>query len=87
MAFFEIRTAIAINVVIILATLPLSGFFLLMGIANLIHPEVSDAYLSQNTLMCLLICLIGMVLLLVAIAAFLGILNKKMGTTEDNKTK
>jgi len=77
MAFLEIRTSKAISVVIIILGLFFSGIILLFGIANLINPDVSDDYLTQNTVASLVACSIGVTLLLVAIATFRGILHKK----------
>jgi hypothetical protein len=74
MSFLEIRTPIVISVIIIIASLPVSGFFLLFGVANLIHPDVSDDALILNAVVCLVLCGIGVASLLVAIAAFRGIL-------------
>ena len=76
MAFLEIRTSTLINVVIIIFALLLTGFLLLMGITNLINPDVPDAYLAQNTRTCLLICCISVLPLLLAIAAYRGILHR-----------
>jgi hypothetical protein len=52
----------------------------------LINPDVPDAYLNQNTKVSLLVCLIGMVFLLLAIAAFRGILLRKKSEKEEHKT-
>jgi hypothetical protein len=54
-------------VVIILVCLLLAGFLLLFGVANLIHPEVPEAYLTQNTLVCAGVCTLGLVLLVIAV--------------------
>ena len=77
MAFLEIRTSITINVFIIIVGVIVSGFLLFFGIANLINPDVPEAYLNQNTKVCLMVCSIGMIFLLLAIAAFRGILSRK----------
>ena len=77
MAILEIRTSTIINVIIIIVGLLVSGCLLLFGVANLINPDVPDTYLNQNTKVSLLVCFIGMVFLLLAIAAFRGILLRK----------
>ena len=77
MAFLKIHTSTAWSVVIIILGFLFSGFFLLFGIANLINPEVSDDYLTQNTIACLVVCSIGLFFLLVAIATLRGLLSKK----------
>ena len=77
MAFLEIRASTMMNVVTIIFGLLLTGFLLLFGVANLINPDVPDAYLAQNTRTCLLVCCISVLPLLLAIAAFRGILHRK----------
>lgn len=86
MAFLEIRTTTIINVAILIVGLLVSGFLLLFGVANLINPDVPDAYLKQNTKVCLVVCIIGVVFLLLAIAAFRGILLRKRSVTGEHKT-
>lgn len=86
MAFLEIRTSAAMNVVIISLGLLLAGFLLLMGVANLIHPDVPAAYLSENTVVCLVICGISLVPLLVVIAAIRGILRNKRSPGREHQT-
>jgi len=55
MAFLEIRTSTMTNLAILIIGLIISGFLLLFGVANLINPDVPDAYLKQNTKICLLV--------------------------------
>lgn len=86
MAFLEIRTSTAISIIIIIVGLLVSGFLLLFGVANLINPDVPDAYLTQNTVVCLVVCSIGVIFLLLAIAALRGILIKKKSATGEHKT-
>ncbi len=86
MAFLEIRTSTIINLVILTIGLLVSGFLLLFGVANLINPDVPEAYLKQNTKVCLLVCFIGVVFLLLAIAALRGILLRKKSDTGEHKT-
>ena len=85
MAFLEIRTNTAINVIIMIAGLLVSGFLLLFGVANLIDPDVPEAYYARNTKVCLIVCGIGMIFLLLAIAAFRGILLRKKSIREEHK--
>ena len=78
MKFPIIKTSNLKNTVIILVSLFFCGFFLLFGIANLINPDVPNEFLKQNTIVCLVICGIGVSFLLLAIASLRGILyNKK----------
>jgi len=77
MKFLIIKTSNLINIVIIVVSLFISGLFLLFGIANLINPDVPHEYLLQNTIVCIVVCGIGVSLLLLAIASLRGILYKK----------
>ena len=86
MAFLETRISTAISVVIIILGVIVGGFLLLMGVANLINPDVPDVYLRQNTKVCLVVCGIGVLFLLSAVAAFLGILFKKKSAVGEHKT-
>ena len=76
MKFLIIKTSKLINIMIIVASLLISAFSLLFGIANLINPEVADEYLFQNTIVCIVLCVIGISFILLAIASFRGLLFK-----------
>ena len=76
MKLFVIRESYFINIVILILSLFISVFSLLFGIGNLINPEVSDEYLLQNTLICIVLCCIGILFLLVALVSIKGILYK-----------
>ncbi len=65
-----------IGKIIFLAGLSIGGLMLLFGIANLINPDVPEAYLTRNTEVCLKLCGIGLICLLIAFAVFFGILKK-----------
>ena len=77
MAFLKLHTSKTLSVILIIVGLLFSGFFLLFGVANLINPDVSDEYLTQNTIACLVACSIGLGFLLLAIATLRGLLSKK----------
>ncbi len=73
MAFMEIRTSTPISVVLIVLGLPASGAFLLFGLsclADLTNPD-------GGIVAALVFCGMGMFLLLMATAAFRGILRRK----------
>lgn len=76
MTFLVIIESNLTNVLIIIVSLFISAFSFLFGIVNLINPEVSDEYLFQNTVVCIVLCVLGISLLLIAIASFRGILFK-----------
>lgn len=76
MAFLVIKESNFTNVLIIVVSLFISTFSFLFGIANLIGTEVSDEYLFLNTVVCIVLCIIGVSFLLIAIASFRGILFK-----------
>jgi len=82
----KLRTSVALNIVLIIAGVLVSGFLLLFGVANLINPDVPDAYLAQNTKVCLTVCGIGIIFLLIAIAAFRRILLKNRSDKTENLT-
>lgn len=85
MKFLVIKTSNLTNILIIVVSLAISAFSFLFGIANLVNPEVSDEYLFQNTVVCLVLCGIGVSFLLLAIASFRGILYKnKVGGSKLN---
>jgi len=86
MAFLKIHTTPATSIIIIIAGLLISGFLLLFGIANLINPDVPDAYLQQNTKVCLIVCGIGLIFLLPVTAAIRGIISKKKIKKEEHNT-
>ncbi|OFY60476.1 MAG: hypothetical protein A2Y71_12020 [Bacteroidetes bacterium RBG_13_42_15] len=86
MAFLEIHTSTAISIIILTVGLLVGGFLLLFGIANLINPDVPDGYLTQNTKVCLVVRSIGVVFLLLSIAAFRGILIKRKSAAREDKT-
>ncbi len=86
MKFLVIKTSNLTNILIIVVSLAISAFSFLFGIANLINPDVvSDEYLFQNTVVCLVLCGIGVSFLLLATASFRGILYKnKVGGSKLN---
>ena len=77
MAFLKLHTSKTLGAIIITVGFLLSGFLLLFGVANLISPDVSDEYLTQNTIACLVACIIGLGFLLLAIATLRGLHSKK----------
>ena len=73
MAFLEIRVPIAVSLFLIVLGLPASAALLLFGVAGLLHPFHPDFGWGAA----LVFCGMGMFILLMAIAAFRGILRKK----------
>ncbi len=84
MKFLIIKASNITNVLVLIATLIISYFSFLFGIANYINPDVPDAYLSQNTVVCAVLCLIGLGFLLIAIASLRGILYKNKKKRKNN---
>lgn len=76
MKFPVIRESYFLNSIILLFSIFVSFFSFLFGIANLISPDVSDDFLIQNTIVCIVLCIIGTVFLMIAIASFKGIIYK-----------
>ncbi|PCI00985.1 MAG: hypothetical protein COB81_07970 [Flavobacteriaceae bacterium] len=77
MFFLEYRTSIAVSVLIIIMGVIGGGLFLLYGVANLLSPNVPEAYLTQNTIVCVVTCAIGLVFTLLAIKTFNRLLSQK----------
>ena len=71
-----IRESYFLNIIILVSSLFVSFFAFLFGIANLITPDVSEDFLVQNTIVCIVLCLIGVLFLLIAFASIQGILYK-----------
>jgi len=65
MVFRELRISTVIYLIILIIGLLAGGLLLLFGVANLINPDVSDAYLKQNTKVCLMVCSLGVGFLVV----------------------
>jgi hypothetical protein len=86
MAFPKIRTHTVISMIIIIAGLFIGGFLLLFGIANLLDPDVDEAYYGQNIKVCLIVCGTGVLFLLLASATIRGILLKKKNYAGEDKT-
>ena len=73
MALLEIRVRTATALFLIVLGLPASAAFLLFGLSGLIHPFHPDGGAVAG----LVFCGMGTFLLLMAIAAFRGILHRK----------
>ena len=84
MAFLEIRASTIINLIIFITGLLFAGFLLLFGLANFIYPDVPEAYLKQNTIVCLFVCFLGILFILLSVAALRGILLKRKRGTKVN---
>jgi hypothetical protein len=79
---FEIRTSTPVALVIIIFGLPVAGSLLFIGVANLINPDVSEAYYAQNTFMCLFVCLLGLASLLAVVAVARGLFSRRGAVTD-----
>lgn len=80
MAFLEIRVPTAISVVLIVLGLPASASFLCFGVAHLIGGSWADFAPA------LVLCALGLFLLLMAIAAFRGILHRTKSSSGEHQT-
>jgi hypothetical protein len=72
MAFLEIRVSNTVSFILIVLGLPASFLMLPIGVGHLIHPET-----GADIVPALVLCGLGVFLLLMAIAAFRGILHRK----------
>ena len=82
MAFLEIRTSTPISVFLIVLGLPASVAFLLFGLgclADLTNPD-------GGVVAALVFCGMGVLLLLMAIAAFRGIIRRKKSPRGEHQT-
>ena len=82
MAFLEIRTSTPVSVFLIVLGLPASGAFLLFGLgclADLTNPD-------GGVVAALVFCGMGVLLLLMAIAAFRGIIRRKKSPRGEHQT-
>ena len=79
MAFLEIRVPTSITVVFILLGIPASGAFILFGLGGFVEPTNPDLGLGPG----LVFIGMGVFLLLMAIAAFRGILHRKRKSQAD----
>jgi len=61
MSILNIRTSLAINVLIFILGVIAGGFFLLFGVANLINPASLETYLTMDTIVYIVTCIIGLV--------------------------
>jgi hypothetical protein len=84
MAFLEIRASTLCNALIIIAGLLVGGFLLLMGVGNLIYPDVAEEHLAVNTFMCLLVSFVSLFPLLAGVAALRGILHSKQDSKDQS---
>ena len=80
MAFLEIRVPTAITVVLVVLGLPASASFLLIGVPYLIGGSWADFVPA------VVLCGLGVFLLLMAIAAFRGILRRKNSPGGEDQT-
>ena len=76
MKFPVIRESYFLNIVILVISLFVSLFAFSFGIANLITPDVPDDFLVQNTIICIVLCIVGVIFLYMVIASIEGIIYK-----------
>jgi len=53
------------------------GLFLLFGVANLINPATPEPYLTQDTIVYVVTCIIGLVFFLLAIKTLRSLIPKQ----------
>jgi peptidoglycan/LPS O-acetylase OafA/YrhL len=62
MRFPYLRRPDLLTVLTIVLGAVVAVLLLLLGVANLIHPDVPPAYLAQNTRICAWVCLVGVLI-------------------------
>ena len=78
MAFLEIRVPIAVSLILVALGPLAAGLLLPIGVGYLMHPES-----AADIVPALVLCGLGVFLLLMAIAAFRGILHRKQKSQAD----
>jgi len=66
------KVASVLSVLIVLLAVLVALFLLIIGAANLIHPDVSDDNLAQNTRVCVIYIITGLVVVYSIIRPFSG---------------
>jgi hypothetical protein len=74
MSFWSLKFQVARPIAIILVIFTVLFCFLVLpiGVSELFYPDVPPEYFTQNTVVCILIIAIGLVLILGSIAAVRG---------------
>lgn len=72
MSFPRLRLSTPVAILVILFAVLMGPLFFYFGLMNLIHPDVSAAYLALNMLVCLALIAASAGLLFLALAAYLG---------------
>ena len=62
----RIRTSVPVALVAAGLGLPTGGFLVFMGLANLLNPDVPEAYYAQNAVITLMVTSLGIAILLLA---------------------
>lgn len=63
MKFLKIAPSPVLSIITIVLGVLTASFLLLFGVANLINPDVPDSYLDQNTLVCVMFILTGLIII------------------------
>jgi hypothetical protein len=86
MAFLKIRLSMPKAVLLVISCSVFAFCCLLIGVAELRHPDVPAAYLAvhpwRNTIGCIVTIAIGLVLVLVAVAGVRGSLFDRQGVLD-----
>lgn len=61
MRFPNISRSAILRIITIILGVPLASLLLLFGVGHLINPDVPDSYLGQNTRVCVMVILTGVV--------------------------
>lgn len=61
-----------ITIITIIIAVPLALFFLVSGIANLIHPTAPANYIDRNTIVCTMIIISSLIILYAMFRPFIG---------------
>ena len=72
MKFLNIAPSPVLSIITIVLGVLIASFLLLFGVANLINPDVPDSYLDQNTLVCVMFVLTGLLIIFAIFRPYFG---------------
>ena len=81
----NIRISPPVAVLIFIFSVVSAPLLLFVGVAELIHPDVPEAYLFQNAVVCLTAIVLGVALPFVAVSVYLGSIRTRRSARARNQ--
>ena len=72
MKFPNIAPSTVLSIITIILGVLIASFLLLFGVANFINPDVPDSALDQNTRVCVMIILTGLIIIFAIFRPYFG---------------